>query len=980
MVLCDVLKRYQQLQGKNAFLSTGTDEHGMKIQQAAAKEAVTPKELVDNNSQKFLKLAHEGGISQDTFIRTTNQQHKRAVSHFWTQLKNGLPKRLGLYKSTHKGWYSVSDECFYPEDLIEASLEPQTGKKIMVSSETGSMVEWVEEETWFFPLTKYKEQLLKLYNENPGWIQPESKMKEVRNWVENHLEDLSVTRPAARLSWGISDPEDPKHTIYVWVDALINYLTVAGYGDKWHLKEENMGIWPPDLQVVGKDIIRFHGIYWPALLMALDLPLPKKILCHNHWTMSNRKMSKSVGNVVNPFFAIQRWGTDPLRYFLMRNGSLSKDTSYSNDLIEMIYLKELQANIGNLYYRICRPKSSSRWSTRDAIESFFAGDFKNNEHMVDLSDPRYNYSSLEPHIDGVLDVYKREMDNNNPAGAINEIFSLLRETNRYVSDTEPWSIAKKTDAPEFRVVLNWVVFNSTEALRIAGILLQPIMPTKAGRLLDELNVKPERRAIQWAVRGTDDSYGISPTDSRVMEKVQSWDTIFPPTPAATYSDPEVLEILGGIVENPTKNRLNKMSEWIAMEARLGEAGVRDLLLSRKKQPTNTHSSNTAWPVSSLHTQDGSRQDTPHTADRNRSSARLPRVRDHHEAQFKYRFSSIHPTCTAPTHSRDRHSHIHPQSAPRPVRASSCAQIPRMDARPGNTHQFLAFIFSDLPPSPHGSAVAFITPLTLRLPASPNFQDIQEATASEPLSLEEEYSNQVSWRAASDKLTFIVCLPLSTDAAALPTLIRGDTLYDSADHIVGDVNFFLHDYDPDEYEYDDDDNTQNDDGYDSSDEERDGWLVGEVDIMIAERASRGRGMGKAAVCALLVYIHRHVRGLLAEGDARLLRRGSTASRTSSISSANAVTDADWLDVNLAGRGQRSLRGLIVRIKEGNDDSRALFQKLGFRQQGEVNYFGEIKMALDLDALQEQEWWASALEEYHEVRYEPPSVGETGAISP
>lgn len=304
----------------------------------------------------------------------------------------------------------------------------------------------------------------------------------------------------------------------------------------------------------------------------------------------------------------------------------------------------------------------------------------------------------------------------------------------------------------------------------------------------------------------------------------------------------------------------------------------------------------------------------------------------------------------------------------------------MDARPGNTHQFLAFIFSDLPPSPHGSAVAFITPLTLRLPASPNFQDIQEATASEPLSLEEEYSNQISWRAASDKLTFIVCLPLSTDAAALPTLIRGDTLYDSADHIVGDVNFFLHDYDPDEYEYDDDDNTQNDDGYDSSDEERDGWLVGEVDIMIAERASRGRGMGKAAVCALLVYIHRHVRGLLAEGDARLLRRGSTASRTSSISSANAVTDADWLDVNLAGRGQRSLRGLIVRIKEGNDDSRALFQKLGFQQQGEVNYFGEIKMALDLDALQEQEWWASALEEYHEVRYEPPSVGETGTISP
>ncbi|CAH0040658.1 unnamed protein product [Clonostachys solani] len=856
MVLCDVLKRYQQLQGKSAFLSTGTDEHGMKIQQAAAKEAVTPKELVDNNSQKFLKLAHEGGISQDTFIRTTNQQHKTAVSHFWTQLKNGLPKRLGLYKSTHKGWYSVSDECFYPEDLIEPSLEPQTGKKIMVSSETGSMVEWVEEETWFFPLTKYKEQLLKFYDENPGWIQPESKMKEVRIWVENHLEDLSVTRPAARLSWGIRDPEDPKHTIYVWVDALINYLTVAGYGDKWHLKEENMGIWPADLQVVGKDIIRFHAVYWPALLMALDLPLPKKILCHNHWTMSNRKMSKSVGNVVNPFFAIQRWGTDPLRYFLMRNGSLSKDTSYSNDLIEMVYLKELQANIGNLYYRICRPKSSSKWSTTDAIESYFAGEFKKNEHMVDLSDPRCNYSSLEPHIDGVLAVYKREMDNNNPAGAINEIFCLLRETNRYVSDTEPWNITKKTDVPEFRVVLNWVVFNSIEALRVAGILLQPIMPTKAGRLLDELNVKPERRTIQWAVRGTDDSYGFSPTDLGVMEKVQSWNTIFPPTPAATHSDPEVLDILGGIVENPTKNRLNKMSEWIAMEARLGEI-------------------------------------------------------------------------------------------------DTAISTPRVLLVPYEPHHVLKY---------HG---------WMQDP------DIQEATASEPLSLEEEYSNQISWRAASDKLTFIVCLPLSTDAAAPPTLIRGDTLHDSADHMVGDVNFFLHEYDPDEYEYDDDDG-EHDDGFDSSDEERDGWLVGEVDIMIAERASRGRGMGKAAVCALLVYIQRHVRGLLAEGDAR---RGSTSSSIiSSASSATATTDADWLDVNLAGRGERALKGLIVRIKEGNEDSRALFQKLGFRQQGEVNYFGEIKMALDLDALLEQEWWASALEEYHEVRYEPPSVGETGAIGP
>lgn len=425
MILADVMKRWQQLKGNQAFLCTGTDEHGMKIQQAAVKEGISPQELCDTNSGKFRELAAAGNISQDVFIRTTEDKHCQAVDRFWTQMKHSLPKQLGLYQGSHEGWYSVSDECFYPNDMVEASITPQTGKKIMVCTETGSAVEWIKEDTWFFPLTKYKDALLKFYDENPNWIQPLHRMNEVRDWVENHLEDLSVTRPAQRLQWGIQDPEDPSQTIYVWVDALINYLTVTGYGDKWHLPSQDMGMWPADMHVVGKDIIRFHAIYWPAMLIALDLPLPKKILCHNHWTMSHRKMSKSVGNVVNPFFAIQRWGVDALRYFLMRNGSLLRDTDYSNDVFHAIYVKELQANLGNLYYRACRPRTQGKWSPREALESYLCGDFEVHQMINNEFDPGFNFSILEPTLDSVSTKFQQNMDTDNVSGALGEIYHLL---------------------------------------------------------------------------------------------------------------------------------------------------------------------------------------------------------------------------------------------------------------------------------------------------------------------------------------------------------------------------------------------------------------------------------------------------------------------------------------------------------------------------------------------------------------------------
>lgn len=433
MVLADVVKRWEQIKGKEVYLCTGTDEHGMKIQRAAAKEGMDPKAFCDNNSIKFRDLAASANISNDFFIRTTDDEHKQAVADFWLQLKHALPEKLGLYQGSHEGWYCVSDECFYPEDMVQPSIVPQTGQKIMINIESENEVEWVKEETWFFPLTKYKDALLKFYDENPDWIKPENRMKEVRDWVENHLEDLSVTRPVSRLNWGISDPEDPSQTIYVWVDALINYITTAGYGSKWQVGSKDTGIWPADVQIIGKDIVRFHAVYWPALLIALGLQPAKKLLVHNHWTMSNRKMSKSLGNVVNPVFAIQRWDVDPLRYFLMRNGSFTKDMGYSNVIIGSVYIKELQANIGNLFYRIAKPKGALAWSTERAVSAFKHGAFDelSKKRTAATEEP---FFSLEPFLANVTEAFSKEMDDFNTGGAIREVFTLMREV-RQISRT-----------------------------------------------------------------------------------------------------------------------------------------------------------------------------------------------------------------------------------------------------------------------------------------------------------------------------------------------------------------------------------------------------------------------------------------------------------------------------------------------------------------------------------------------------------------
>lgn len=361
MILADVLKRWHKLKGRQSLLLTGTDEHGMKVQQAAENHDTPSKEWCDIQADKFKQLAAKTNLANDFFIRTTDEDHKEAVRHFWFLLKEkGL-----IYESKHEGWYCVSDETFYPESMLDRKIDPLTGDVSLASVESGNSVEWTEEKNYHFRMSALKDQLLEFYQQNPDFIVPRPRMREVVHWVQNNLEDLSISRPSSRLSWGIRVPGDDTQTIYVWVDALINYLTKAGFPN-WTPARESDGGWPADVHVIGKDIVRFHGVYWPALLLAVGISPPKKLLSHAHWTMNGRKMSKSLGNVVNPYYAIERWGVDTMRLFMVLDGGIENDANYDNEIIVQRYKKVLAGTFGNLLSRITRSKA---WNVRKSVQA-----------------------------------------------------------------------------------------------------------------------------------------------------------------------------------------------------------------------------------------------------------------------------------------------------------------------------------------------------------------------------------------------------------------------------------------------------------------------------------------------------------------------------------------------------------------------------------------------------------------------------------
>lgn len=358
-VLADIIKRWQLLGGRRAILCTGTDEHGMKVQQAAAKAGAAPKVFCDQLAEQFKVLANRGEILYDHFIRTTDPKHIEAVQYAWHLLRE---KDL-IYMSKHEGWYAVSDETFYPESQVHLVIDPSTGRKHMASIETGKEVEWTSEPNYHFRLSSFQDRLMEFYQQNPRWIDPPGRMTHIVQEVTSGLEDLSVSRPRERLSWGIPVLHDSTQTMYVWLDALLNYTTAAGY--PWPPGKSEEGGWPADCHVIGKDIIRFHCIYWPAFLLALDLPLPAKVLSHSHWTLGKQKMSKSAGNVVNPLFALDRFGSDVMRFFLAYDGRIVDDSDYDNFKIIERYKKILQGGLGNLASRILRAKA---WNVHAVVK------------------------------------------------------------------------------------------------------------------------------------------------------------------------------------------------------------------------------------------------------------------------------------------------------------------------------------------------------------------------------------------------------------------------------------------------------------------------------------------------------------------------------------------------------------------------------------------------------------------------------------
>jgi methionyl-tRNA synthetase len=392
---------------------TGTDEHGMKIQKAAQKAKTGTKLFCDQNMEQFRQLAGEANISYDRFIRTTDSDHREAVKNVWRELQNGGH----LFQSKHEGWYSVSDETFFPQSAVHLIRDPATGRKVMVSIETGREVEWTSESNYHFRLSAFRERLLEHYDQNPGFIVPTARMNHVVQEVKAGLEDLSVSRPVERLTWGIRVPNDDSQTIYVWLDALINYLTHTAY--PFADGKGDGTAWPPDVQVIGKDITKFHCIYWPAFLMALNLPLPKRILTHAHWTMNNAKMSKSAGNVVNPFFAIDRFEVDTMRYYMAHDGGIADDADYENAYIIERYKKGLQGAIGNLASRIMRSK---RWSVHDCIRAGhqdLAADALRRDHHTRLVK-----------LQAQVDYFFADL---NPRGALHKIMSVLHDVSSVIT-------------------------------------------------------------------------------------------------------------------------------------------------------------------------------------------------------------------------------------------------------------------------------------------------------------------------------------------------------------------------------------------------------------------------------------------------------------------------------------------------------------------------------------------------------------------
>ena len=452
-VIADFFARFKRIDGYNVHFLTGTDEHGLKIQRAAEKNNTDPLVFCDEISQTFRDLSKTLNLSNTDFIRTTEARHNKTVQYLWSELeKNG-----DIYLSKYSGWYSVSDEAFYSEDEIEKKND------IRIAISSGSIVEWIEEESYFFKLSKWQDKLLGHYEKNPDFISPKSRKNEVINFVTSGLKDLSISRKS--FSWGIKVPNNPNHVIYVWLDALTNYISALNYPnteDKLFKK-----FWPASVHLIGKDILRFHAVYWPAFLMAANIPLPEKIFGHGWILSGDEKMSKSKGNILDPLDIIKTYGLDPLRYYLIKEVSFGNDGNISRDKLEDCINSDLANNYGNLCQRVTafaeKNCSLKIPSNKKLIEEDFIILNKFTENLQKL---------------------RNEIDKQNINFYINFIVNALFEANKYFNDQEPW---KKKDDKER---LDSIVYTALEIIRKISFMLYPVIPDSIEKALKIFNLKP----------------------------------------------------------------------------------------------------------------------------------------------------------------------------------------------------------------------------------------------------------------------------------------------------------------------------------------------------------------------------------------------------------------------------------------------------------------------------------------------------------
>ncbi|MFM2042185.1 MAG: methionyl-tRNA synthetase MetG [Pseudomonadota bacterium] len=456
-IACDVMARFKRLDGYDVRFLTGTDEHGQKVQKSAEAAGIDPQTFTDRVSQNFRDLTGLLNISNDDFIRTTEPRQHRAVQALWQRLVESGHVTLGSYN----GWYSVRDEAYYGEE----ELTTRDGQRF---APTGAPVEWVEEPSYFFKLSAFQEPLLKLYEDRPDFILPAGKRSEVVSFVKSGLRDLSISRTT--FSWGIKVPGDEAHVMYVWLDALTNYITALGFPETGE-GTPYARYWPADLHMVGKDILRFHTIYWPAFLMAVGLPLPRRVFAHGWWTVEGEKMSKSLGNVVKPADLLDTYGLDQTRYFLMREIPFGNDGDFSRKVMIQRINGELANDYGNLCQRVL-----------SMIQKYCGGVLPQPDTLAEGD------KAMLAAGQGLLAAVRTELDMQAFHKALDAIWAVIGQANRYVDEMAPWSL-KKTDP----VRLGTVLHTLAETIRRVAILTQPFMPDASNRILDQLVIAGDAR-------------------------------------------------------------------------------------------------------------------------------------------------------------------------------------------------------------------------------------------------------------------------------------------------------------------------------------------------------------------------------------------------------------------------------------------------------------------------------------------------------